>query len=311
MDIISIKNLNAGFPTKRGVVTAVTSVDLTIKEGECLGLIGETGCGKTVLGMAVMRLLQPNAIISGEILYKGQNLLALEEEDMRTFRGKELGIILQNSTSSLNPVLSVGDQIAEGIILHQGLGKREAREKAIELLEKVQIKDAAAMSRRYPHEFSGGMRERAMIAIALACSPSFVIADEPTTGLDNRTMKGVISLLAKVARSKSMLFITHDLAAACEICDTVAVMYAGEIVEWGNVEEVFSAPRHPYTRGLLNSLPERGFIAIPGSSPSLIELPCGCRFSERCSFSEERCIRVHPLMEEISSSHKVRCHLYD
>lgn len=311
MDIIRIKNLNAGFPTKRGLVRAATSVDLTIREGECLGLIGESGCGKTVLGMTIMRLLQPNTIISGEIFYKGQNLLALKEEEMRKLRGKELGMILQNSTTSLNPVLSVGDQIAEGIILHEGLRKKEAREKATELLEKVQIKNAAVMSKRYPHEFSGGMRERAMIAIALACSPSFVIADEPTTGLDNRTMKGVISLLAEVAKSKSMLFITHDLAAASEICDTIAVMYAGEIVEWGDVDEVFSAPLHPYTSGLLNSLPERGFIAIPGSSPSLINLPGGCRFKERCACSEERCARAHPLMKEISSSHKVRCHRYD
>ena len=256
MDIIRNKNLNAGFPTKRGLVRAVTSVDLTIREGECLGLIGESGCGKTVLGMTIMRLLQPNTIISGEILYKGQNLLALKEEEMRKLRGKELGMILQNSTTSLNPVLPVGDQIAEGIILHEGLSKKDARKKAIELLEKVQIKDAAIMSQRYPHEFSGGMRERAMIAIALACSPSFVIADEPTTGLDNRTMKGVISLLAEVAKSNSMLFITHDLAAASEICDNVAVMYAGEIVERGSPIEMFRNPKHDYTRSLVEAVPD-------------------------------------------------------
>jgi peptide/nickel transport system ATP-binding protein len=309
--LLCVRGLKVGFPTVDGVVKASNAVDLTIQAGETLALLGETGSGKTVLGMAILRLLQPNTRIEGEILYRGRDLLSLPQEEMQKIRGREIAVVLQNSGTSLNPVLRVGDQIAEAITLHRGLKGAEAEAAAVELLERVRIADPARMAREYPHRFSGGMRERALIALALACSPSFLIADEPTRGLDAVTKHEILALFSEINRGRSVLFITHDIEAAATLATRVAVMYAGEIVEIGPVDAVLSSPAHPYTRGLLESLPARGMRPIPGSAPSLITPPPGCRFSPRCSCAVGRCDIEHPGLVRIGSGHCARCMLYD
>ncbi|OEU47783.1 MAG: dipeptide ABC transporter ATP-binding protein DppD [Desulfuromonadales bacterium C00003096] len=311
MSLLSITHLKTWFPSRDGIVKAVNAVTLEIKENERFGLIGETGSGKTILGMTIMRLLQPDTRIKGEIVYKGHDLLKLSEEEMRKIRGKEIAMILQNPATSLNPVLKVGDQIAEAIRLHQGLDKRAAKEKVVEMLEAVKILSPEKRVNEYPHEFSGGMKERVMIAMALACDPSLIIADEPTTGLDVTIKMQIVRLMKEVTKQRAMLFITHDLDAAAEICDNIAVMYAGELVEYAKTEEIFKNPIHPYTQGFLNSLPNRGLKAIRGMSPSLIGLPTGCRFHPRCDHAEERCKINHPELVEIETGHFVRCLQYD
>ena len=310
MSLLTITHLKVLFPTQDGVVKAVNTVDLKIANAERLGLIGETGCGKTVLGLSIIRLLQPSTKIEGEIVYKGKELLRLSEEEMRKIRGKEIAMILQNPTTSLNPVLKVGDQIAEAIQLHQGLDKRAAKEKAIEMLESVKIPSPEKRANEYPHQFSGGMKERAMIAMGLACNPSLIIADEPTKGLDVTIKIQIVKLMKEVSRRKSMLFITHDLGVAAEICDNIAVMYAGELVEYAKTEDIFKNPLHPYTRGFLNSLPEMGLKPIRGISPSLIDLPTGCRFHPRCDQASAKCKINHPELVEIENGHFARCLLY-
>ncbi|MDI6810762.1 MAG: ABC transporter ATP-binding protein [archaeon] len=311
MSLLKIIHLEVHFPTEDGVVKAVNTIDLEIvADGERLGLIGETGCGKTVLGMSIIRLLQPSTKIAGEILYKGKDLLRLSEEEMRKIRGKEIALILQNPTTSLNPVLKVGDQIAEAIRLHQGFDKRAAREKAIEMLESVKIPSPEKRANEYPHEFSGGMKERAMIAMGLACDPSLIIADEPTKGLDTTIKTQIVKLMKEVTKRRSMLFITHDLGVAAKICDNIAVMYAGELVEYAKTEDIFEKPQHPYSQGFLNSLPNMGLKPIRGMSPSLIALPSGCRFHPRCDYAEGRCKNMHPEMLKIGNGHYVRCFLY-
>ena len=310
MSILKLTRLKVHFPTQDGVVKAVNTVDLEIANAERLGLIGETGCGKTVLGMSIIRLLQLATKVEGKIVYKSKDILKLSEEEMRKIRGKEIAMILQNPTTSLNPVLKVGDQIAEAICLHQGLNKKEAKEKAIEMLEAVRIPSPEKRANEYPHEFSGGMKERVMIAMALACNPSLIIADEPTKGLDVTIKMQIVKLMKEVTKRKSMLFITHDLGAAAEICDNIAVMYAGELVEYAKTEDIFKNPMHPYTQGFLNSLPGMGLKPIRGMSPSLIDLPNGCRFHPRCDHAEEICKNRHPEMGEIENGHYVRCFLY-
>jgi peptide/nickel transport system ATP-binding protein len=307
--LLEVRGLKVGFPTPEGLVRASDTVDLELYPRETLGLIGETGSGKTVLGMAILRLLQPNTVIEGEIRYRGRDLLPLPEDEMRKIRGREIGAVPQNSGTSLNPVYTVGDQIAEAVALHQGQKGQKARQRAVELLDAVRIPDPAAMAREYPHRFSGGMRERALIAMALACSPSLLIADEPTKGLDAVTKREIIDLFAEVNRDRSVLFITHDIEAAATLATRVAVMYAGEIVEIGAAGEVLSDPAHPYTRGLLASLPERGMRPIPGSAPSLITPPPGCRFSPRCATKD--CKSEHPGLVEVGPGHYARCMLYD
>ncbi len=313
MTLLEITSLRTWFPTREGIVKAVNTVDLEIEDNEKLGLIGETGSGKSILGMSIIRLFHPSAKINieGKIVYKGKDLLRLSEEEMREIRGKEIAMILQNPATSLNPVLKVGDQIAEAIQLHQRLAKRAASEKAVEMLEAVKIPAPDKMANKYPHEFSGGMKERAMIAMALACDPSLIIADEPTKGLDVTIKMQVVKLLKEVTKQRSMLFITHDLGVAAEVCDNIAVMYAGELVEYAKTEDIFKNPLHPYTQGFLNSLPERGLKPIRGMSPSLINLPDGCRFHPRCDHATGICKTRHPEMAEIGNGHFVRCLLYD
>ena len=309
--LLEVRGLKVGFPTPDGLVRASDTVDLEIYPRETLGLIGETGSGKTVLGMAILRLLQPNAAIEGEIRYRDRDLLTLPEDEMRKVRGREIGIVLQNSGTSLNPVYTVGTQIAEAVTLHQGLSGHDARQRAVELLDAVGIPDPVRMAGEYPHRFSGGMRERALIATALACRPTLLIADEPTKGLDAVTKRGIVDLFSEIDRDRSVLFITHDIETVEDLAARVAVMYAGEIVEVGGVREVFGDPAHPYTRGLLASLPERGMLPIPGSAPSLITLPPGCRFSPRCGCAIGGCNREHPGLVEVGPGHYARCMLYD
>jgi len=308
---LTVRHLQVSFRSGEETVRAVNSVDLWVKPGEKMGLIGETGCGKTVLGMAIMRLLQPDTLIDGEIIHNGVPLLEISDEKMRRMRGGKIAMILQNSVTSLNPVVTVGRQIAEAIELHRSLTGRAARDEAIRLLGEVGIPDPEKRFECYPHEFSGGMNERVMIAMALAGDPSFLIADEPTTGLDTAVKNRIIALLQDISRERSMLFITHDLAAAAQVCDRIAVMYCGEIVECGTASEVLSAPLHPYTRGLLGSLPQNGLHPIPGMSPSLISVPPGCRFCDRCERRDERCTREHPKLTEVHTGQYVRCFFHD
>jgi len=309
MAMLDIINLTAQFPTQDGLVKAVDVVDLKIEKGERLGLIGETGCGKTVLGMAIIRLLQPSTRIQGRIIYKGRDLLDLSAEEMRLMRGGEIGMILQNPTTSLNPVLKVGDQIAEAVQLHLGLDKKQAKVRVAELLAAAMIPEAPKRAEQYPHELSGGMKERIMIAMGLASQPSFVIADEPTKGLDARTKAEIVRLIRDMTSGRSMLMITHDLAAAGEICDRIAVMYAGELLEDASADAVLSDPQHPYTQGFIRSLPSRGLLPIPGSSPSLIDPPQGCRFHPRCPKAMDICKNEHPQMTKLENGHFARCFL--
>ncbi len=307
--MLEIIDLRTCFPSQDGLVKAVNSVDLQIKDNERLGLIGETGCGKTVLGMSIIRLLPSSARVEGQIIYNGHDLLRLTGEEMRKLRGKEIAMILQNPTTSLNPVLKVGDQIAEVISLHRGLGKKEAKARAVQMLEAVMIPEAERKADQYPHELSGGMKERVMIAMGLASHPSFVIADEPTKGLDARTKTEIVNLIRDMTSGRSMLIITHDLAAAGEICDRIAVMYAGELLEEGPTEMILNDPQHPYTQGFIRSLPRQGLHPISGSSPSLIDPPSGCRFHPRCPYAMDICKKEHPQMVRLDEGHSSRCYL--
>jgi peptide/nickel transport system ATP-binding protein len=313
MILLSIQNLKAHFHTEDGAVRAVNGVDLDIEEGEKVGLIGETGCGKTVLGLAILRLLSENTTVEGRILYKGKDLLTMSDKEIRKIRGKEIAMIFQNPLSSMNPVLTVGTQIAEPVELHQHLKKQDAMQKVIEMLNSVKIPSPFERAKEYPHEFSGGMRQRAMIAMGLICMPSLIIADEPTTGLDVTIQGQIVELMSEMLRDSgtSMLLITHDLAVAAELCDYIAVMYPGEIVEYASIRDLFKDPKHPYTRGFLDSLPGRGLKPIAGLSPSLIDLPAGCKFHPRCSLATERCRKERPELIEVGKKHYVRCFLYD
>lgn len=270
--ILSIENLNVSFKTSKGIVKANEDVSLQIREGEILGLIGETGCGKTTLGKAILRLLSGKAKLEGKIMYRDKDLLTLPEKEMRLLRGKEIGIILQNPSACLNPVLSTGKQIAEIYRYHEIMGKKEAEKKAGEMLELVGISSSRGCD--YPHQFSGGMLQRVMVAIGLAIRPGLLIADEPTKGLDPDTKLQIAELIVGLVRKEnaSMLLITHDLELAGRLADRISVMYAGEIVEMGMAEEIISSPKHPYTLDLLRSLPGKGFGTVSGHPPALSPL---------------------------------------
>jgi len=304
---LEIIDLKTHFPTPDGIVRAVDAITLSIRAKETFGVIGETGCGKTVLGLSIMRLLHPTAMAEGEIIYAGKNLLGVSEAEMRAVRGEEIAMILQNPTTSLNPVLRVGEQIAEAIRLHQGLNKRGAKEKAVEVLDAVKIPSPSRHANEYPHEFSGGMKQHVMIAMGLACDPALIIADEPTKGLDVTIKAQIVELIKKVTEKKAMLLINHDLGVARELCDRIALTYAGELVEYARLREIFQNPLHPYTRGFLGSLPDRRLVPIPGMNPSLIDLPIGCRFHPRCKYATDVCKQKHPEMAEVADGHSVRC----
>ncbi len=310
--LLEVKNLFIKFPLSDRVVNAVRGVSFTIEEGQTLGLVGESGCGKSVTAFSILNLLSsPGIISSGEIIYKGKNLVNLDEKEMRKIRGSEIAMIFQEPSSSLNPVYTVGSQITESLIHTGNYNKKAAKEYANELLNKVGISQNKFNS--YPHELSGGMKQRVMIAIALSLSPSLLIADEPTTALDVTIQAQILDLLIKLQDKNglSLLFITHDLGVVSNMADDIAIMYAGEIVENGNSREVFNSPKHPYTKGLFDAIPKFGsgdrLKPIPGNVPVITGTPEGCVFYDRCSFSDESCLRGKIKLREYNSKHLVRC----
>jgi peptide/nickel transport system ATP-binding protein len=308
--MLDISSLYTQFSSKSGIVRAVDIVDLSVRKGERLGLIGETGCGKTVLGMSVVRLLPSSATTTGTVRYKGRDISDCPEKTMREIRGKEISFILQNPTTSLNPVMKVGDQIAESIAKHEGASIKEAYSKTIALMKLANFQDAESRARKYPHELSGGMKQKVMIAMGLAGDPSLIIADEPTKALDRSNKKEILDLLSAITADKSMIMITHDLPAAGTICERIAVMYCGEIVEEGPAESVLNAPVHPYTFAFIHAHPTKGGRPIPGISPSLVSPPPGCRFHPRCNQATEECRKSHPLMGEFPDGRMIRCHCH-
>ena len=316
--LLDVAHLTAGFGANGRFVAVVRDVSFSVGPGETLGLVGESGSGKSVTALSIMRLLQaPGRIASGSIVFRGTDLLRLSEAEMRKVRGAGIGFIFQEPMSALNPVFTVGDQIAEALVIHERVTWRQARLRAVELLEAVRMTDPARRARDYPHQLSGGMRQRVMIAVALACRPPLVIADEPTTALDVTIQAEVLDLLRELrARYQlSLLLITHDLGVIAEMADTVAVMYAGSIVEHAPVREIFRSPAHPYTRGLLASMPgatgEDRLRAIDGSVPPPGDLPPGCPFEPRCADRLEICAREAPDARRVGEQHATRCHLYD
>ncbi|WP_277578621.1 ABC transporter ATP-binding protein [Bdellovibrio svalbardensis] len=317
--LLEVQNLKTGFKTDEGAFRAVDDVSFYVKKGQTLGIVGESGCGKSVTSLSVMRLIQkPGSIESGKILFKGQDLLKLSEDKMRTIRGNEIAMIFQEPMTSLNPVYTIGDQIEEAVLLHQKqFNKEQARERAIEMLRLVGIPAPEKRFHEYPHQLSGGMRQRVMIAMAISCNPELLIADEPTTALDVTIQAQILDLMRKLQKefNAGMILITHDLGVVAEMCQEVAVMYAGRIVEFGTVEDIFYRPKHPYTRGLLDSIPhfETGhkldqLKTIKGMVPSLYNLPVGCRFADRCPYAQEDCRQIYPTLENMRGIHKVACH---
>lgn len=315
--LIQVKDLRTSFFTPEGEVRAVDGVSFAIKEGETLGLVGESGCGKSVTALSILRLVPspPGKIVEGEIRYRDRDLLRLTGEEMRRIRGNEISMIFQEPMSSLNPVFTIGNQIGEAIRLHQGLGRREAREKTIEMIRLVKIADPEARIDDYPHQLSGGMRQRVMIAMALSCNPSLLIADEPTTALDVTVQAQILELIKELQATLGMalLLITHDLGVVAEQADEVAIMYAGKIVERARPKVIFDRPLHPYTVGLLNSLPgtagkRKRLEAIPGMVPSPLDLPGGCRFRDRCSKAAQVCAGAEPELLEKEKDHWVACY---
>ena len=314
-NILEVENLKVEFPYKRQNLKAVNGVSFEIKKGETLGFVGESGCGKSTTAKAVMRLLSETALIpEGSITYMDKDILSLNKEELRKVRGREIGMIFQDPMTALNPVLTIREQIYEQYI-GRDMSKKEKEKEAIRMLEYVGIPDPKARIKEYVYQFSGGMRQRAMIAIALAGRPKLLIADEPTTALDVTIQDQVIKLLNRLKKEMGMsvLLITHDLGVISQMCDRVAVMYAGYIVEYSDTLTLFAHPSHPYTCGLIEAIPsrnkhERPLQAIPGSTPSLENLPAGCPFAERCTYCEEKCIQELPEMKEIEPGHFSRCH---
>jgi oligopeptide/dipeptide ABC transporter ATP-binding protein len=318
-ELIRVKDLRTSFFTPEGEVRAIDGVSFAIDEGKTLGLVGESGCGKSVTSLSIMRLIAspPGKIVGGEIFYRGRDLLRLNNEEMRKIRGNEISMIFQEPMTSLNPVFTVGNQIGEAIKLHQGLGKKETRAKTIEMLRLVKIADPESRVDAYPHQLSGGMRQRIMIAMALSCNPSLLIADEPTTALDVTIQAQILELMKELQQKiggMALLLITHDLGVVAEQADDVAIMYAGKIVEKTSAPAIFARPLHPYTTGLLHSLPGTGgakkkrLDAIPGVVPSPLNLPSGCRFRDRCPKAAGICAEGEPLLVEKEPGHAVACH---
>lgn len=302
---LQIHNLNVRLATRGGTVKANNDINLSIRGNEILGLIGETGCGKSILGHAVLGLLPQNAAVTGQIRFDGTNLLKLPRDEMRKIRGRQIAMIFQNPLSSLNPVLTVAEQIMEIYRYRLGVATGKIREMTGRLLEMVEI-DPDRMN-EYPHQFSGGMLQRVMIAMAIAFQPQLLVADEITKGLDRPVKWKIADLIRRLTAGCSMLLITHDLHLAQFLCHRIAVMYAGEIVEISRADAIFDRPGHPYTRGLIHALPSSGMRAVPGHTPSLTCLPGGCRFHPRCEVKGEECSRHHPRLRQLESDHYVRC----
>ena len=315
--LLEIKDLEVNFHTYRGIVKALNGVNLKINKGEFFGLVGETGCGKSVTASAVLNLVQnPGKIEKGEIIFQGKDLLKMDKEEIREdIRGKEITMIMQYPIAALNPVINNGEQISEALIANKNMTKDEAKKRTIELLRDVNIPEPEKIARQYPHQLSGGMAQRVMIAMMLSTKPSLLIADEPTTALDVSIQAQVLNLLKDlvVKHNTTIWLITHDLSVVAETCDRVGVMYAGDMVEIGEVNQIINNPRHPYTKGLINAIPSeqsRELIEIKGSVPDLVEPPSGCRFHPRCNYAKPICKKAKPQMLEIEKNHFVACFLY-
>ncbi|MEB3286424.1 MAG: ABC transporter ATP-binding protein [Vampirovibrionales bacterium] len=323
--LLSVDNLTVRFPTAYGPAYAVNHLSLRLERGKMLGIVGESGCGKSMTSLAILRLVPtPGEIVSGSVMFDGQDLIKLSQKGIQDIRGAKIALIPQDPLTSLNPVYTIGDQIMEVLMRHQSISKKEALEKTIDLLRQVRIPNAESRVNDYPHQFSGGMRQRAMIAMALSCKPSLLIADEPTTALDVTVQAQILDLLKELqeTHNTAILLITHDLGVVAETCDNVAVMYAGRIVEEASVFDLFQNPKHPYTKGLLHSLPTLEKIQsktplepIEGQPPALTEIPKGCAFEPRCPSRMEICTSAfppHSLIEgkNPASPHDVRCYLY-
>jgi oligopeptide/dipeptide ABC transporter ATP-binding protein len=316
--LLTIRDLHTHFFTEEGVVRAVDGVSLSIRPGETVGLVGESGCGKTVTALSILRLIPdpPGRIVGGTISLEGRDLLRLPEAEIREIRGRIISMIFQEPMTSLNPVFTVGEQVAEGIRYHQKVSKKEGWNRAIEMLRRVRIPDPVRRAREYPHQLSGGMRQRVMIAMALALNPKLLIADEPTTALDVTIQAQILELLLtlKAEMQMAVMLITHDLGVIAETAQRVVVMYAGRVVEEAPVEELFDTPHHPYTQCLLESLPkleddkgQRRLTAIPGLVPNLLELPDGCKFAPRCPKAIPECWPTEPELREVRPGHWARC----
>lgn len=316
--LIEIRNLKTFLHTEKGILKAVNGVNLFLRRGEITGLAGESGCGKSMTAYSILRLVPnpPAKIIGGEIIFEGKNLLKISESDMRKIRGNEIAMIFQDPLTSLNPVFTVGNQLVEAIKLHQNIGRKEALKKAIEMLGLVNISEPEIRIKQYPHQFSGGMRQRIMIAMALACNPSLLIADEPTSALDVTIQAQILYLITELISklNNSVLLITHDLGVIAEVCDFVYIMYAGKIVEYASAKEIFFGSKHPYTQKLMESMPTLNeqkdeLTVIKGAVPSLINPPSGCSFHPRCPKIKTICCEEEPAFIEINSDHFVACFL--
>lgn len=315
--LLQVKELQTHFYTERGKVTAVDGVTFHVEEGEILGVVGESGCGKSVTSQSILRLFDEKRLVEydGEISFKGENLLDLPDKKMEKIRGNDIAMIFQDPLSSLNPVFTIGHQIAESIMLHQKVSIKEAYEKALEMLKLTGIPAPEKRINEYPHELSGGMRQRVMIAIALSCEPKLLIADEPTTALDVTIQAQILELIEILNKKLNMgvIFITHDLGVVAEICTRVVVMYLGQIVEEATIDDIFETPMHPYTKGLMKSVPQldgdrsKELHVIEGTVPALNNVPKGCRFATRCPFADELCIKKAPELKEFKNGQKARC----
>jgi oligopeptide/dipeptide ABC transporter ATP-binding protein len=317
-NLVEVKNLKTYFYTEDGVVPAVDGVDFQIQKGETLGIVGESGCGKSVTSLSLLRLVPnpPGRIVDGEMLFRGENLLEKTESEMRKIRGNDISMIFQEPMTSLNPVFTIGEQIAEAIELHQGLSKKEAIDKAIEMLNLVGIPAAEKRVNDFPHQMSGGMRQRVMIAMALSCNPSLLIADEPTTALDVTIQAQILELMKglKERLGTAIMLITHDLGVVAEMAENVLVMYAGKVVEYADVKTIFKEPKHPYTIGLMGSIPrldqpKEKLYVIEGTVPNPFDMPGGCRFHPRCPEAREICANREPELTS-ANGHQVRCWKY-
>ncbi|MCP4307262.1 MAG: ABC transporter ATP-binding protein [bacterium] len=319
--LLNVEDLRTYFSTEEGVVKAVDGVSFKVDAGERRGVVGESGCGKSVTAMSIMRLIEPPAgeIVTGKVEFDGRDLLKLTEADMQQVRGGDIAMIFQDPMTALNPVYTIGDQLIETILLHQDVSKSEARDIAITALDDVQIPHAGKVMEDYPHQFSGGMRQRVMIAMGLSCEPKLLIADEPTTALDVTTQAQIMNLMLELAeqRNTAVLLITHDLGVVAGFCDSIQVMYAGSIVERGTGDEIFHNPQHPYTWGLLGSMTrldesqQERLNSVRGAPPSLINPPTGCRFGPRCDFAQDICREALPILHQSQEGQKVACHRSD
>jgi peptide/nickel transport system ATP-binding protein len=315
--ILEVKNLKTRFKTDHGLVSVVDGIDFHIRSGETLGVVGESGCGKSVTSLSLMRLLPPNGSNEGSIRFQGKELLSISEKDMQKIRGNQISMIFQEPMTSLNPLHTVGKQISESIRLHMQVSRQEAKNKALNMLKAVGMPRAEGIYNEYPHQLSGGMRQRIMIAIAMACNPKLIIADEPTTALDVTIQAQILDLMRalKDKTGTSIMLITHDLGIVAEMCDRVLVMYAGQVVEETDVHTLFNNPKHPYTVGLLESIPhfddDKEYLnTIPGTVPLPYQMPNGCRFAPRCQHAEAICHEQPPEFIELAEDHKCRCWLY-